>query len=63
MKNIRTLIEDSINIKYFRAYVKNYKDIEIVKKLCKEAFPNTDGIYVVADICRDELLTEIEGYA
>ncbi len=46
-----------------RVYVKHMKDIRAVKHICLRHFPKTPGIYVVADICRPELLVEIEGQA
>jgi enamine deaminase RidA (YjgF/YER057c/UK114 family) len=45
---------------YVRVYVKNKEDISKVRKICSEAYPNVPTTYVVADICRDNLLVEIE---
>ncbi|KAA6303232.1 MAG: 3-hydroxybenzoate synthase [Candidatus Ordinivivax streblomastigis] len=47
---------------YLRCYVKNTEDIPAVQKICEEqtAVP---VLYVQADICRDDLLVEIEGEA
>jgi len=44
-----------------RVYVKNEQDIPIVKSICKKYFKETPTLYLVSDICRNELLVEIEG--
>jgi enamine deaminase RidA (YjgF/YER057c/UK114 family) len=56
------LIPDDINkeISYLRAYVKYEKDISIVKEIIIGKFGNIPSIYTVADICREDLLVEIE---
>jgi enamine deaminase RidA (YjgF/YER057c/UK114 family) len=48
---------------YLRAYVKRVVDIPTVRSMCTEAFGTVPSIFVVSDICRDELLVEIEGAA
>lgn len=58
---IRTSVKASIN--YIRVYVKYRKDIEQVKAICLKYFPEIPISFVVADICRPELLVEIEGQA
>ena len=45
---------------YVRVYVKHKEDIEKVRNICREAYGDTPATYVVADICRDNLLVEIE---
>jgi enamine deaminase RidA (YjgF/YER057c/UK114 family) len=44
-----------------RIYIKNQEDFETVKSICSEHFPTTPASYIESDICRDDLLTEIEG--
>ncbi len=44
-----------------RIYIKNQEDFETVKSICSEHFPMTPASYIESDICRDDLLTEIEG--
>jgi hypothetical protein len=44
----------------YRAYVKNQLDCEKVKKICLKKWGNTQGIILLADICRENLLVEIE---
>jgi enamine deaminase RidA (YjgF/YER057c/UK114 family) len=43
-----------------RVYIRNSKDFEEVKKICGEHYPGVPAIYIEADICRDDLLVEIE---
>ncbi|TAL68770.1 MAG: hypothetical protein EPN82_08840 [Bacteroidetes bacterium] len=45
-----------------RAYIKEQKDAEIVEKICRKAFGNIPILCVIADVCREELLVEIEAY-
>jgi hypothetical protein len=44
-----------------RVYVKNRKDFAAIKKTFQHYFGDTEVVYIVADICRDNLLMEIEG--
>lgn len=46
---------------HLRAYIKNEKDISIVKSVCESHFPEVSISYLQADVCRDELLVELEG--
>jgi enamine deaminase RidA (YjgF/YER057c/UK114 family) len=48
---------------YFRVYVKHPEDIPTVRKICEERYEDTAILYVKADVCRDNLLIEIEGEA
>jgi len=43
-----------------RVYIKRQEDFGIVKAICNEHFPGVPIVYVEADICRDDLLTEME---
>jgi len=49
------------NLSYIRVYIKNEANIPKVKRICEKFFVNVPCFYVVADICRNELLVEIEG--
>lgn len=72
IENIRQLISlDNIfnstgfmfrnsSCKYARVYVKRREDVAVVTEICKTEFPEAVVLYVVADICRDNLLVEIE---
>jgi len=44
-----------------RAYVKRTEDIPVVREVCEAAYGSIPAIYVTADVCRDELLVELEG--
>jgi enamine deaminase RidA (YjgF/YER057c/UK114 family) len=44
-----------------RVYIKSGEDFEAVKNICREHYPNVPALYVEADICREDLLVEIEG--
>jgi len=46
---------------YVRVYVKNDADIIKVKSICRDHFYDVPMNFVVADICREDLLVEIEG--
>ncbi len=46
-----------------RIYVKHYEDIPAVQKFMDVHYPAVQKLYVTADICREELLIEIEGIA
>lgn len=45
---------------YLRVYVKNEDDIPSVKAICRQHFGEVPMTFVKADICRTELLVEIE---
>ncbi|MDR1923054.1 MAG: hypothetical protein LBQ66_01670 [Planctomycetaceae bacterium] len=46
-----------------RVYVKYPKDFNLVQKICEKHMENVPILYSVADVCRPELLVEIEGFA
>ena len=48
-------------LSYIRVYVKNEADIPEVKKICEKYFQDVPSLYLVSDICRNDLLIEIEG--
>ncbi len=43
-----------------RVYIKRQEDFGIVKEICNGHFPDVPAVFIEADICRDDLLTEIE---
>jgi enamine deaminase RidA (YjgF/YER057c/UK114 family) len=43
-----------------RIYVKDQNDFTKVKKICAQRFPEVPAIFIQSDICRDNLLIEIE---
>lgn len=46
-----------------RVYLKHKKDYEACKAVCQRRFGPVPAIYAIADVCRPELLVEIEGVA
>lgn len=44
-----------------RIYVKNKRDFAAIKRTFKQHFGNLPVVYIIGDICRDDLLVEIEG--
>ena len=46
-----------------RTYIKRQSDFGVVRQICEKFFPRIPVSYVEADICRDNLLLEIEGEA
>lgn len=44
-----------------RVYVKNRSDYKIIKKAFERYYGRLPVVYILADICRDDLLVEIEG--
>ena len=63
-ERIGQLMESSSHVygKYslIRVYVKKQEDFGIVKAICSEHFPKVPAGFIESDICRDDLLTEIE---
>lgn len=51
------------DLAHARVYVKNQSDYETVHAICQARLGQLPTIYAVADICRPELLVEIEGVA
>ena len=46
---------------YLRVYVKQENDFDIVREICKEKYGDIPLLFIKADICRDNLLVEVEG--
>lgn len=46
-----------------RVYIKNSEDYETISEICNEYLPKNNSLFIVADVCRDNLLVEIEGIA
>ncbi len=67
INNINVILEESINkckdvnrIKHIRVYLKSKKDFQLIKEICTKTYGEIPIIYVLADVCRDNLLIEIE---
>lgn len=75
MDNIETLVggenlarhgiaaSDKPDYALLRVYIKRDGDAEEAERWMKENYPRTPTLYLSADICREELLVEIEGIA
>jgi len=59
-KQCPELNEIPLKYSYIRVYIKYKEDFQKVKNICKQTYGDTPATYVVADICRDNLLVEIE---
>ncbi len=46
---------------FIRVYVKEESKISVVKNICEDHFGQIPSLYLVSDICREDLLVEIEG--
>ncbi|MCL2349562.1 MAG: hypothetical protein FWC50_15030 [Planctomycetaceae bacterium] len=44
-----------------RVYVKNASDFPVIRQVCEQRLGNIPLFYVFADVCRPELLVEVEG--
>ncbi|MBK6285141.1 MAG: hypothetical protein IPF54_23070 [Draconibacterium sp.] len=60
---LNKLSGESLNPKYghARVYIKNPKDFPTIKRTFKSHFGKLPVVYIIADICRNDLLVEIEG--
>ncbi len=52
---------EKVNYLMLRAYIKHTSDLDAVKKYMENYCPLTEISYLYADVCREELLIEIEG--
>jgi enamine deaminase RidA (YjgF/YER057c/UK114 family) len=43
-----------------RVYIRNQNDFSEVRRICEEHFPGAPSVFIESDICRDDLLVEIE---
>ena len=46
-----------------RVYIKRREDYAKTKAVCEERLGELPAVYAIADICRPDLLVEIEGIA
>lgn len=60
---LNAISKDKLQSKYghARVYVKNRKDFAAIKKTFQAHYGKLPVVYIIADICRDNLLVEIEG--
>jgi enamine deaminase RidA (YjgF/YER057c/UK114 family) len=50
----------SLKFSLLRVYVKSQDDFAKVRRVCEEHFPDVPAVFIEADVCRKDLLTEIE---
>jgi len=60
---LKSVSENGLEPKYghARVYVKHRKDFAAIKRTFKKHYGNLPVVYIIADICRNDLLVEIEG--
>ena len=56
-------LSGQMQLDFYRAYIKNPSDYQLVKGSCERRWPGIPGIFVISDVCRDNLLVEIEALA
>jgi enamine deaminase RidA (YjgF/YER057c/UK114 family) len=52
--------ENNMRLIILRVYIRYQEDFGRVKAVCEKYFPGAPAVYIEADICRDDLLVEIE---
>jgi len=60
VKGVRAGLRDVLNL---RVYLKRLQDFPQCRAICEKRFGSIPTVYALADICRSELLVEIEGLA
>jgi enamine deaminase RidA (YjgF/YER057c/UK114 family) len=50
-----------LNYSHIRVYIKHKEDISKIKEVCHQYYEEVPALFLVADVCRDSLLVEIEG--
>lgn len=62
-ENIHRIAGNNVQPKYghARVYLKNKEDFSVVKKTFQSYYGNLPVVYLQADVCREDLLVEIEG--
>ena len=51
------------NLECVRVYVKRPAELELIRQVCERRLSKVPTLYTIADVCRPELLVEIEGIA
>lgn len=65
LENIEHLVEQAGTkpMEAMRAYIKRPELVAPARKIIEERYPDIEAVYVISDVCRDELLIEIEALA
>jgi enamine deaminase RidA (YjgF/YER057c/UK114 family) len=50
-------------LSHMRAYIKHRRDAVRVKRICEKYLPGVACLFLISDICRKDLLVELEGMA
>ncbi len=56
-------LKSSNQLQMVKIYIAKKEHIKKIVDICNKKFPNITALLVLADICRDDLLMEIEAYA
>lgn len=59
---ISGFVSDLSHLKSARVYVKRPNELAVIKSVCDKRLGNIPTLYTIADVCRPELLVEIEGF-
>lgn len=51
----------TIQFSHLRVYVKFQEDIPLVQRICQERLNSSSSLFLQSDVCREDLLVEIEG--
>ncbi len=51
----------ALTAEVLKVYVRHPKDLDVIRLRIEEAYPDVPAVYVAADICRADLLLEIDG--
>lgn len=52
---------NDMNLRYIKVYIKNWEDYPKVRAICEKNYDKDKILYMQSDVCRQELLIEIEG--
>ena len=50
-----------IHFSHLRVYVKYQDDVPVVEKVCQDRLKSSSSLFLESDVCREDLLVEIEG--
>ena len=53
--------DNDMNLRYIKVYIKCWEDYQKIRAICERNFDKNKIIYMQSDVCRQELLVEIEG--
>lgn len=69
LNNIQTLLQTvtaklgkPVKPAFLKVYIRHPQHLDVVKSIAEARYPESEFIYLLADICRAELLVEIDGH-